>query len=132
MTLNNYSAIFRTYHDDIPKEYIAHQIEKLEMEALHRAVKQTEGWICVKLNHDKLKEMDAINYIVTVDVKPVQTVNPKIYIFEDGYQRAMLKNPSLPRDLFYCSWCGGHTKNDMRGHCSGCGGPRNNKYLDNA
>lgn len=37
---------------------------------------------------------------------------------------------SMPKDVFKCDWCGGYTKNDKRGHCAGCGGPRNEKYLE--
>lgn len=37
----------------------------------------------------------------------------------------------MPRDVFECKFCGGWTKNDKRGHCSGCGGPRNLRYLEN-
>lgn len=37
----------------------------------------------------------------------------------------------IPNDLHGCTFCGGYTKNDARGHCAACGGPRSNsKYIE--
>jgi rubrerythrin len=47
----------------------------------------------------------------------------RVYVFDD-YQTALARNPSIPRDLHFCDYCGGHTKDDARGHCAACGGPR--------
>lgn len=30
----------------------------------------------------------------------------------------------IPKDYAECTFCGGYTKNDERGHCCACGGPR--------
>jgi hypothetical protein len=30
----------------------------------------------------------------------------------------------IPKDYQNCTFCGGYTKNDARGHCYACGGPR--------
>lgn len=62
-----------------------------------------------------------IEYCVKVDAVAAQ--DKRIYI--PVYDRAQ-----MPRDVVKCSYCGGHTKNDKRGHCAGCGGPRNDSYLE--
>ncbi len=34
---------------------------------------------------------------------------------------------ALPNDVHSCRFCGGYTKNDMRGHCCACGAPRSDR-----
>jgi hypothetical protein len=107
---------------ELPLEVIQYEIEKMKKEAIYQAVNQTSGWISINpvLTENVDIMNDIIEYGVNVHVRPVMT---KVYVFED-YNKAMLRDPNIPRDLRNCHWCGGYTKNDMRGHCAGCGGPR--------
>ena len=42
----------------------------------------------------------------------------------------VFEGTQMPKDVFKCNFCCGYTKNDMRGHCCACGGPRDDSYLD--
>jgi hypothetical protein len=53
---------------------------------------------------------------VSARVSVVKQV-PVIYKFVDDLRM-------IPTDVHRCDFCGGHTKNDMRGHCAACGAPR--------
>lgn len=64
---------------------------------------------------------DHMTFRMSVEIQPVSE-RPVIYKFVEDVKR-------IPSDVFFCSWCDGYTKNDMRGHCCACGGPRNDQYL---
>lgn len=55
-------------------------------------------------------------FILSSEISVVNE-KPVIYKFVNDYSM-------IPKDYNYCKWCGGHTKNDKRGHCGSCGGPR--------
>jgi len=113
---------------DIPQDYIEYEKERIEKNALWSAVKQfaNGGWICVKLEWREVCDYCAplyaeILYDFYVHVREVKT--PVVYI-------PIYSSMQMPKDVYHCKFCGGMTKNDIRGHCLACGGPRNRNYLD--
>jgi ribosomal protein L37E len=109
--------------DKIPPEYLKHKIEEMERDAIYQAVKQVSGWICIKPEIVERKDYmtRGIEYSVRVHVRPVEVA--RVYVYPQFETNPMIRN-QIPKDLFFCDYCGGHTKNDMRGHCGACGGPR--------
>lgn len=59
---------------------------------------------------------ERINYAITARVSVVEQ-KPVVYKFVDDWRM-------IPKYVHFCEFCGGHTKNDMRGHCCACGAPR--------
>ena len=107
--------------------YIEEQVRRMEMQGIYQAVKQADkqhGWICIKpeiIQCEHEGPWGNVEYSLLVHCRSVQTERVYIPVFEQA---------KMPRDVFKCSWCGGYTKNDKRGHCAGCGGPRNDQYID--
>ena len=128
--IQDYGAMFRVsdYILTAPnaEEYVKEQVRRIEKDAIYAAVKQAEstgGWICIK---PELTEFDDFpmmqrEFRVKVHCRPVEYGRIYVPVYEQS---------SMPIDVHKCTWCGGYTKNDMRGHCSGCGGPRNEEYLE--
>ena len=106
--------------------YIYHIIRRLiehERDAIYRAVvNSSEEWTTIRtrfLAKNTCDIFDRRQLAVRVDAS---IADKKVYI-------PIFEHQSMPRDVFKCSWCGGYTKNDKRGHCAGCGGPRNDDYI---
>ncbi len=128
--INDWGAMF-SIPDELlmqegSKEYIQYNLERMEKDAIYQAVKQVEankeGWIWIKPVLQEIRNPHfGVDYRFVVHCRPV------------GYSRVYIpiyENQSMPKDVFKCSWCGGFTKNDQRGHCAGCGGPRDDSYLE--
>ena len=123
MTIQDYAARFvidQWMAHQIPDDYIAYQKNNIERDAIHEAVKQAGGgWICIKPEWQERRESVTGNFEYTfkVNCRPVETA--RVYVYAPDYPVNQ-----IPRDLHFCEYCGGHTKDDMRGHCAACGGPR--------
>lgn len=63
-----------------------------------------------------------IEIMADMDIQNVEE-RPVVYKFVAEYSQ-------IPKDVYRCDHCGGHTKNDMRGNCLACGAPRNDNYLN--
>jgi len=61
----------------------------------------------------------------TITARPIDITYKQIYI-------PIYSSSQMPNDVFECSWCGGYTHNDMRGHCCACGAPRSKESFENS
>lgn len=100
-------------------EMLARQIAEKEKELIYKAVKQGEPdhWICVRPSKKEGPTIDGMGweYYLTIECREVQVAQVYVPVFTGS---------AIPTETYFCKWCGGFTKNDMRGHCRGCGGPR--------
>ena len=105
--------------------YLLRRLFEYEKEMVYRSVVSSGGeWTAIRTRFLSRNAQEflsgGVEYAVRVDAS---VADRKVYI-------PVFEKTSMPRDVFKCSWCGGYTKNDKRGHCAGCGGPRNEKYID--
>lgn len=126
--LQDYGSVIRVNNHmladgDRAMEYIKHLKQNALKDAIYNAVLQTgvDNWICIKTFIKEQRREFETEYSVLVECRPVQTA--KVYI-------PMYESALMPTNVHHCSYCGGYTHNDMRGHCLGCGGPRNDDYLE--
>jgi hypothetical protein len=77
----------------------------------------------LKSNTEDKRSMDAVEKTITARARGI--TYKQIYI-------PIYSSSQMPSDVFQCIWCGGYTKNDMRGHCCACGAPRNKESFENA
>lgn len=107
------------------QDYIRHELVHMEKEAIYKAVKQIpSGWICINpeiVKRPTLRFEPGIEYSTIIHCRPVQSARVYVPVFE---------RQTMPIDVYECKWCGGYTKNDYLGHCAGCGGPRDNSYIE--
>ena len=128
--IQDYGATFRVSREMIDSphavDYVKHKVADMEKDAIYKAVKQAEtsgGWICIKPETIEEKHpfpFGEIEYKTRIHCRSVNYA--KVYV--------PVETSFMPPDVFKCTFCGGYTKNDMRGHCSGCGGPRDDGYLE--
>ena len=104
-------------------EYVCFLKENALKDSIYNSVKQIgiDGWICIRPSIVEQRLDFETVYRILIECRPVQTA--KVYI-------PMYESALIPTDVHHCSYCGGYTHNDMRGHCLGCGGPRNDDYLE--
>jgi len=88
-----------------------------------------ENWLdkpvafMLKSNTQNSDMMDGIEKTITA--RAIDITYKQIYI-------PIYSSSQMPNDVYECSWCGGYTKNDMRGHCCACGAPRSKESFENA
>ncbi len=105
--------------------YLARELAEAERDATYAAVVSNQlDWTAVRPRFEQLRDLptNTTHFRVRVDAWGAEQ---RIYI-------PVFERRNLPADTWYCTWCGGYTHNDKRGHCAACGGPRDDRFLEEA
>ncbi len=100
-------------HPEVPHYVLGRIVDEIARKAV---VKTFDGLYAMRWDLQTISDVYLTHFRAKVDLRKIEEI-PVIY-------RIAATIADLPSDVHSCKWCGGYTKNDMRGNCAACGAPR--------